>query len=310
MLVHLIQRSAPAGRSWRLTLIVLATALVLAVAACGGDDDDDDAGEAAAPPEEQTGAEGTPATADDLTGTWLIVEGIEDELMFEFHPDGTYVGDWRGLLATKPGAAGTYEADEGTVRFENGNSDVCRRGDSWAWDSTVSEEGRLDIVFRRSESASEECRVPKGTQWTFVRVSPSSPAGEELRGDPGELEPLTDATTLEGIWLREESGELLSFARNGSYTIDDDGQLGSDPADTGTFELDPEETLTLTSGPKSRTCSRGDRWVWEGSGIEVGPAPEDPTLGGTASWTLVGEVTEDACDHAAGADARWLRISF
>lgn len=154
-------------------------------------------------------------------------------------------------------------------------------------------------------------RRRSGTQWTFVRVSPSSPPGEELAGEPGEPTPPEDASTLAGLWLREGSGQLLSLGADGTYAVDDAGELGVDAADTGTFELDRNGSLTLTSGPKSRACSQGDRWVWEGAEIEVGPTVEDPTgVAQGGDWTLVGDVTEDACGHGAAEDVRWLRISY
>jgi hypothetical protein len=299
--------------SMKWTLVALAAAFALAMVGCGGGDEDT---EAVMSPDERT-AEGAPATADDLAGIWLIEEGIEDPLLFRFDPDGSFAADWVGRLAATPAAAGTYEVDEGTVTLANGKSDVCARGDSWAWDAGIPEEGRVDVIWTASEARDEECDPGVGTRYTFIRVSPRSAPGAELTGTRGaEGRPPEDAATLAGIWLLEGSGQLLHFGADGTYELDDVGALGVDPDDAGTFELDRRGSLTFTSGPSSRSCTKGDRWVWEGVEIAVGPARRpDPEAGegGFArggDWTLTADVAEDACDHSIGANAVWLRIGW
>jgi hypothetical protein len=68
---------------------------------------------------------------------------------------------------------------------------------------------------------------------------------------------------LHGVWLLEGNGILLRLGADGSYAIDDGGELITDPDDEGTFEVDGESgTLTFTSGADSRTCAEDDVWVW------------------------------------------------
>jgi hypothetical protein len=301
------------GRPAKGTIIALVAALALA--ACGGDDDGEEP-EAAAPPEERT-AEGEPPTESELAGIWWLTDPGIDEgatLLVRFSPDGTFAIDDGGLLDTTPAAAGTYELDGEMINFESSGSEVCTEGDTWAFEAGVPSEGQLHTVVK--EDADEECSLGVGAQWRLTRVSPSSPPGVEITGEPGEdAVPPEDAETLAGIWLLEGSGQLLRFGRDQSYATDDAGGLGADPADVGTVELDRDGTLTFTSGPRSRICSEGDRWVWEGVEIAVAPATRpDPEAGegGLAvggDWTLHGDVTEDACDHAIADDAQWLRIS-
>jgi hypothetical protein len=295
------------------TLIALAVGMALP-AGCGGDDGEEP--ETVVPPEERT-AEGEAPTESELAGIWWMTEpGIDRAatLLVRFSPDGTFAIDDGGRLDTTPAAAGTYELDGEMINFESSGSELCTEGDTWALEAGVPAEGELHTVVR--EDADEECSLGVGTQWRLTRVSPSSPPGVEITGEPGEdAVPPQDAETLAGIWLLEGSGRLLRFGRDGSYATDDAGGLGTDPADIGTVELDRDGTLIFTSGRRSRGCSEGDRWVWEGVEIAVAPATRpDPEAGegGLAvggDWTLSADVTGDDCDHAIPDDARWLRIS-
>jgi hypothetical protein len=295
-------------RRMALTLTALAVGMALLVG-CGGDDDGEEP-EAVIPPEERT-AEGEPPTASELAGIWWVndPEVFGGVILARFSADGMFAIDWRGLLDTTPGAAGTYEVDDSAIAFASEGSDVCTEGDDWAWDAGIPEEGRLNVVW--TEEPDEECYVGVGTQWALTRVSPSSPAGTELGGERGEDPvPPDDASTLAGIWLLEGTGQLLRLGEGRTYAIDDAGELGVDPADVGTFQLDRNGTLTFTSGPRSRDCSEGDRWVWEQVEVALGPPREvEGALAEGGDWTLRAEVTEDACDHAIADDAQWLRIS-
>lgn len=302
------------GRPPKALLALAAVLFALALVACGGDDGEEP--EALVPPEERT-AEGEGPTAGELAGIWWLndPEQFDGALLVRFSPDGTFAIDNEGFLDTKPVATGTYELEGKRISFESSGSRVCTEGDSWVFEAGLPEGGRLQTVVK--EDADPECTLGVGTQWSLVRLSPSSPPTSEITGERGENPvPPDDAATLAGIWLLEETGVLLRLGEDGTYAIDDAGGLGVDPADVGTFELDRRGALTFTSGPRSRSCSTGDRWVWEQVEVAVGPQKRpDPEAGegGLArggDWTLSADVTEDACDHALAADAVWLRISW
>jgi hypothetical protein len=295
---------------------VAATALAAPLAGCGGGDEPPNGeAEEVASPEERTAAGETPIRSE-LVGIWLVDEiDFEGRLLVSFNRNGTFAIDDRGLLDTTPAAAGNYRLDGKLIMFESSGSDICTEGDTWAFEAGVPDEGRLTTVVR--EDAADECSLGVGTEWRWIRVSPSSPPGNELRGERGEdAVPPEDEETLAGIWLLEGSGVLLRIGEDRSYALDDAGRLGVQPLDVGSFRLDRQGALTFTSGRRSEACAEGDRWVWERVQITVAPAKRpDPDAGegGLAvggDWTLDADVAEDECGHAAGDDARWLRISW
>jgi hypothetical protein len=214
-----------------------------------------------------------------------------------------------GSSTRTPAAAGTYELDGRRISFESRGSTVCTEGDTWAFDASVSEEGRLHTIV--TEDADEECSLGVGAQWSLVRVSPSSPPSVEIAGERGaDPVPPEDVATLAGIWLLEGGGVLLRLGEDGAYAVDDAGGLGVDPADVGAFQVDRRGTVTFTSGPRSRDCSEGDRWIWEQVEVAVGPQREaEGGLAEGGDWTLRGVATEDVCNHAIADDAQWVRIS-
>lgn len=235
-------------------------------------------------------------TVADLAGIWLV---DDDNLPFlvRFSTDGTYAFDKIGMLDTSPAAAGTYEVTGRTITFTNGQSQGCPAGDRWAWRAGLTEELRLHVVglSRADMVGADGCGWVGESIWT--RVSPSSPASMQITAEAPSPEgaPPSTESALRGIWLLEESGYLLRFGLDGTYAIDDEGRLGRDPDDVGTFKVDGRGGLTLTSGANSRTCALGDVWVWENVRL--------------AGATLRGVVAESACPNDVGADLTWLRLS-
>jgi hypothetical protein len=143
------------------------------------------------------------------------------------------------------------------------------------------------------------CGVVTGTRWTWTRVSPVSAAGAEISASEptDEAAPPEDAFALRGIWLLQGTGQVLRISWSGTYAIDDAGQLASDPFDEGSVELSGRR-LTLTSGPSSRGCEEGARWVWGG-------VVREPS--GTV---MRGSTREDACGHGVeDTELMWIRIS-
>jgi hypothetical protein len=118
-------------------------------------------------------AEGRRPTASELAGIWFSPEAP----LVALDRDGTFVIDSNGDIDTDPAVRGTFKVDGDTSTFTIGGGHACVPGDSWTWQTSVSEDGLLHIVH--GEEAKGNCRVPSGTEWDLIRVSPSSPASAE-----------------------------------------------------------------------------------------------------------------------------------
>lgn len=239
---------------------LLALSVALLAAACGG------APEESAVEKTTPVVEGRPLTATGLAGIWLQVEDPSWRLV-RFSVARTFAIDDRGHLAETPAAEGTYKVDGDTITFTSEGSDVCTEGDSWAWQASLPEVGRLHIVH--TEAAAGQCRIPVGTEWRFVRVSPGSPAGlaaniELTAADTGEGQPPT-ARWLSGVWLGVEDGLQVRFSPDSTFAIDSGGALTTDPAVLGRYQVDGD-TIIFTN-ETGHACRSGDNWAWR-TGIE------------------------------------------
>jgi hypothetical protein len=165
----------------------------------------------------------------------------------------------------------------------------------WAWEAAIPEEGLLHTLSIRDSTGN----VAPGTEWAWVRVSPSSPAGAQITAEAasGEGVPPSEEWQLSGIWLLQGTGQLLRFSTDGTYALDDGGRLRGDPNDQGTFEVDGKGTITLTSGAESHTCAEGTSWAWNDVRVIFG------------AGTLLGVVTEDDGKRDLGPDMTWVRLS-
>ena len=244
--------------------------------------------------------EGQPPTTGNLRGIWQ--HATQPTRMIRFGPGETFAVDTHGSIDSSPALAGTYELDGRdivvTVTRVGGPCDV---GDTWTWRAGVPEDGRLQLVF--TETGQGNCAIPIGTEWSFIRLSPESSAGADLRVDPvGKFAPLPAnpdeaLEVLDGLWLLERGGHLLRLRPYGTYAIDDTGLLGADPYDAGAIEV-AGTTLTLVSGANSNRCAGGDRLVLRDVRIdEIGRS-------------LQGVIVIDDCSHAIGARPTWMRLSL
>jgi hypothetical protein len=157
------------------------------------------------------------------------------------------------------------------------------------------EEGLLHAVSLYDSTG----HLSAGTELTMVRVSPSSPAGTQITAESssGEGPPPSREDELAGIWLLESTGLLVRFSADGTYALDDGGQLGTDPDDQGTFGVDRDGSVTLTSGAQSRTCAEGITWVWKDVRLIFG------------AGTLRGVVSKDEGQRRLGPELTWVRLS-
>lgn len=250
----------------------------------------------AAPPSEEgpSAIEGAAPTVEALTGVWVSEAG--DGLMTEYTADGRWVTDDGGLLDTDPWNRGTYTIEGRSITQEAERSPqeggyFCMR-----LDAGLLEDGRLLTVNREDP----DCLAFAGTEVTWIRVSPPSAPSAAITADvpPGGWStlPLGTGSLLRGIWLLEGGGHLLRLATDGTYALDGDGTLATDPDDVGTFEVDREAgTITLSTGPDSHACSEGDTLLWV-----------DAQYGGNAIRSELGSTD---CSAHEGLSGTWIRIS-
>jgi hypothetical protein len=232
-----------------------------------------------------------------LTGIWWFVSGNRDAytggrfaFMYRFGADGSFALDWFGQLDSHPLAHGTYTVDGDAVAFITSRSQRC------AATMSFRDEGELNLVF--TEDHDLACAAGPGSDFNFVRVSPSTPQSERIRaladaeqGTP----PVRINNRVQGIWLLEGTDVLLRIGFDG-YAIADQGRLGTDPNDIGTIETDGDGTLTFTSGLESSTCAEGTVTRWGNVLVN-----ED---------ALAADIPPDACGGLPEGRGSWVRISW
>ncbi len=214
--------------------------------------------------------------------------------------DGTIAFDSYGQLVTAPYSFGRYELDGDVIVFLGGCGQDLR--------AAMPDVGHLHTAFTEPGIAGCANDIPVGSQWSWIRVSPSSPAGEavslpvEAFNNPHS----PSETSMSGIWLRQGSGQLLHLGDLGDYAVDDGGLLGIDPDDTGSYEVDGD-TITFTSvGGGRAVCTAGDIQRWENVLVDDVQLHEGLSTFAKALQTAGGE--PDCSIHLAG-DQTWLRIS-
>jgi hypothetical protein len=273
------------------TFAVAATALLMA--ACGGGGVEDPTVDENAPVVQG----GAPSRAD-LAGIWLQVEDKSSlGVLVRFSPDGTFAMDDRGALATRPAARGTYKLGGDTITFTSGEgSDVCTEGDSWAWQTGLSEDGRLHVVH--TDEAAGACRIPGETEWTLIRVAPRPDAAiREIPAPASGKGPPPTANELAGVWLQnEDSGLMVAFGRDRTFVVDNAGNIDTNPAVRGTYRVDGSTiTFTIKGG---HACASGDSWAW------TGLLPDDGLLGLVHTKEATGN-----CRVPKGTEWTLIRVS-
>jgi hypothetical protein len=134
-------------------------------------------------------------------------------------------------------------------------------------------------------------------------MSPSASAIVEpvnVSDDPVELAP----ATLEGIWLREGTGQLASFTSDGRYSIDDGGLLGVDPDDTGHYEIDADTLVLSTDG--TGPCASGATATWTDAILDSVTFAEDDSR---YTRRLRLAAPDNECVDWISREQTWLRVS-
>lgn len=154
---------------------------------------------------------------------------------------------------------GRYKIDGDTITFTSGGSDLCPEGNGWSWQARTAEDGRIHIVH--GDEAADPCRIAAGTEWTLVRVSPRPvpPFRDPSVPDPVEGPPPA-ASDLVGIWYAVgNTGLLINFGSDRTFSLDYAGQLDTRPAVRGTVRINGDTTVFTIGGGDS--CTLGDEWA-------------------------------------------------
>jgi hypothetical protein len=272
----------------------LGVSIALLAGACGGAADE-------GPAVEETAlvAEGQAPTGVDLNGIWLQVEDTESlGVLVRFSPNSTFASDDGGELATKPDALGTFDLNQGAITFTSEGSNLCPEGDSWSWQASLPENGRLHIVH--TEEAADPCRIPLKREWTLIRVMPrpyiqgSTAIRAIAAAGPAEGPPPT-ASELAGIWYSPEA-PLVGFSPDGTFVIDNKGNLDTGPAIRGTFKVKGGlSTFTIGGG---YACTPADGWAWKTT------LPEDGLL-----HIVHTDEASGKCREPLGTEWTFIRVS-
>ena len=215
--------------------------------------------------------------------------------------DGTFAFDNGGYIDTDPFVAGTYELDGDVVdvTVEDGGCTVVPD-----YHAEMTADGAMQIVF--TETGDQACDVGLGTEWTLIRLSPSSAAGAAISPPTtGGSEPAPPGVTLvNGIWLREGSGQLLRLSGDHTYAIDDSGVLGIEPDDTGTWEIESDAVMLVSAG--SASCTEGDTHVLDDVLVDSVRLTE---ANATSTRRIRSVAAEPECRIYGTGDQTWIRVS-
>jgi hypothetical protein len=272
---------------------LLALSVALLAASCGGGAVEEPAVEESAPVVEEEALTGT-----DLNGIWLQVEDANSlGVLVRFSANSTFAIDDEGELATNPDSLGRFRLEEDTITFTSQGSNQCAEGDSWAWQASLPEDGRLHIVH--TEEAADPCRIPLKTEWTLIRLMPrtyiegSAAVRATTAAGPTEGPPPTESE-LAGIWL-SPAAPLVGFSRDGTFVIDNGGYFDTDPSVQGRYNVDGD---TITFPNVSGHACPGASFAWQAS------LPADGLL-----HIVHREEGEGKCREPLGTEWTFIRVS-
>ena len=168
----------------------------------------------------------------------------------QFYSDRIFAFDGQGELATNPEARARWDLEGDAIAFTSLGTDLCAEGAEWAWQASIVEDGRMDVVH--TAAASDGCAAPVDTEWTLLRVTPRpNPAIREIEvPEAVEGQPPT-ADDLPGIWMPvEAAGLLFRLSEDGSFAVDGSGFIAPSPDASvlGNYELDGKTIMFNING--------------------------------------------------------------
>ena len=300
----------------RLATAAFCAALAVTPAACADDDDTTAAADTtsgpsrtpaaatdlattiAATPTGPTTTEPIPVTSETLAGIWRVEDPPVPGLLNQIGADGSFVFDMQGFLDTDPYGTGTYELD-GTELIISVTNGACS---DWAFRvDDIPEDGRVLATYSRSG-----CHVLAGEPWNLTRLSPIAPSASAIVEPVAVSDAPVELSTanVEGIWLREGTGQLASFTSDGTYSVDDGGLLGVDPDDTGHYEIDGDAFVLSTDGTGS--CAAGTTVTWTAAILDSVTFTEDDELD---TQRLRMTASDNECVGWTSGKQTWLRVS-
>ncbi len=192
-------------------------------------------------------------TTEALVGYWANVDGWT-ALFADFRRDGTFTIGNTGRLDGGAFTGGTYAVENDQIVF-TGIGGGCD-GERFVWRPTAFGGGALDVDVTPNGGCASLAT------WSWVRVSPASPASLDLQPGDREVTPAAPAEIRDvvGIWVRLGSGDVLAIESDGTYLFTTDGDT-LEPTDRGQLTVDALGELVFTSNGAG-ACAAGDTWRW------------------------------------------------
>jgi hypothetical protein len=232
--------------------------------------------------------------AGSLTGLWSYVNESWGTLLV-VRPDGTYTeySSMAPLVRHSAGDQGRRITNDGqriVVDSTDPQRQPCRSTQSILTQS----EGQMALGPLSFEGAG--CLYSSGLAATMTRLSPASPAAEDLPVQTeGPIMPVTDPVQLEGLWLLRGTSLLLAvdqIAGPAAYVMDDDGDLQPAPDAEGRVSVGPDGVVVLESAGCASTVLR-----------------RSEVRGQRTPQTLTTVVDSDPCSRFDGRQTlTWIRI--
>lgn len=178
------------------------------------------------------------------------------------------------------------------VDFVDAQGQTCRATKTWKAESDGV------VSFDAPVMVGPACTTTGALASMSTRLSPVSEAGKAFAPRPsGPAQPVIDVVQLNGVWLRQGTGQLLAIdevrgTAGSEYLLDDDGDIDVTPDASGSLTVGPDERIVLTSAGCAETVL--------GNAVATGTNTRN---------TLTVTVTSDPCQQFGGATVlTWIKV--
>lgn len=224
-------------------------------------------------------------------------------------PGELFVLDGRAQL-TAPVFRGRYTFLDDIVTYDgNEISDgPCSASDGpTRWKVSAVDDGEIGTEVLENGA----CAAEVGSRAMMTRLSPASAAGAAIAAPDGAFDTTpTLPSQLKGLWLRQGTGEVVSFHVDGTYARSQRGDVLVAPDDRGAFALETHDDATADDGglatvvmtsDGSATCAEGSTLTWDTIEWNRVPPAVDPPLGPIGAVQVV---ADDTCSGSSGEQTR------